>query len=97
MYKWRLAAHPEYIKNIYFTFLFLLRATAHASQFLRNYEYRTGDEQQDAIVVAQVNKLLNVDLLQSCSPTFDESKMFQIPPNADPGNIPMFVILSSHT
>ncbi|KAL6076141.1 protein folding in endoplasmic reticulum, variant 2 [Balamuthia mandrillaris] len=42
MYRWRLAKEPERLKNIYFTFLFLLRATSRASEFLKSYNYDTG-------------------------------------------------------
>eukprot|EP01087_Luapelamoeba_hula_P013219 TRINITY_DN3780_c0_g1_i2.p1 TRINITY_DN3780_c0_g1~~TRINITY_DN3780_c0_g1_i2.p1 ORF type:complete len:508 (-),score=82.88 TRINITY_DN3780_c0_g1_i2:28-1551(-) len=83
MFKWRLAANPEHIKNIYFTLLFLLRATAHAAPFLHAYPYNTGNPVDDHKVTVKMGELLKMDLLQTCAPTFNESLMFQSEPTGE--------------
>lgn len=76
-YYYRLGQFTDRLKNIYFTFLFLLRATQHASSFLSKYHYNTGDVAEDSLVSKNINDLLGVPLLQGCVPTFNESEMFR--------------------
>jgi len=76
MYKWRLAAFPDRINNVYFTFLFLLRATIHTSSFLETYHFDTGDPEDDTQLQKDMKELLKHEFLQSCIPTFDETRMF---------------------
>jgi len=64
------------MKNIYFTFLFLLRAANKASEFLTHYNYDTGHPENDQKAKDLIKQLLSSDLL--CSPlTFDESNLFK--------------------
>ncbi len=35
-------SHPERINNLYFTYIFLLRALAKAAPILKSYDYATG-------------------------------------------------------
>lgn len=76
-YYYRLGQFPDRLKNVYFNFLFLLRATQHASKFLSEYHFNTGDIVEDASVSKKVNDLLDIPLLQGCVPTFNESEMFR--------------------
>jgi len=76
MFSARLGAFPDRLKNIYFTFVYLLRAATKASGFLTDYDYYTGNPEDDAKVVKLVNELLTSKLLCS-SATFDESTMFK--------------------
>ncbi|KAL6076140.1 protein folding in endoplasmic reticulum [Balamuthia mandrillaris] len=78
MYRWRLAKEPERLKNIYFTFLFLLRATSRASEFLKSYNYDTGNPEDDQKLREQMANFLSVDLLHCNAPTFNESDMFSL-------------------
>jgi len=77
MFKERLQDHPERIENLYFAFLFLLRAVTKAAPVLREYHYNTGNEQEARILQSLVRQFLSVDLL--CSPTFNEGILFSDP------------------
>jgi len=73
----RVGKHPDRIKNLYFAFLFLLRAVHKVAPALQAYDYKTGNPQEDAKVKDLVQQLLQVKLL--CSPNFDESLLFSAP------------------
>jgi len=75
MFIWRLGAFPDRMKNIYFTFVYLLRAANKASSFLSSYNYHTGHTDEDKKVQSLVKTLLSSDLV--CSSTFDETTLFQ--------------------
>jgi len=77
MFKERIQDHPERIENLYFAFLFLLRAVTKAAPVLREYHYNTGNEQEARILQSLVRQFLSVDLL--CSPTFNEGILFSDP------------------
>ena len=56
---WRAVGnYPDRLNNMYFSFLFLLRAVVRAQETLRTYEYNTGHVEDDQIVKELLNKLL---------------------------------------
>jgi len=77
MFIHRLALFPERIKNIYFTFLFLLRAVSKASNELLQQDYRTGNSQDDQLTVQTLHNILSVGESCSSDTTFDELLLFK--------------------
>lgn len=75
MFAWRLGREEKFLKNIYFTYLFLARAISKIRDVLITYPYDTGKADQDAKSKQLIEKMLTVPLL--CAPTFDESLMFR--------------------
>lgn len=75
MFIYRLGAFPDRLKNIYFTFVYLLRAAKKASDFLNTYDYYTAHPEEDKRVQSLVRSLLSSSLV--CSDTFDETNLFQ--------------------
>mmetsp|Transcript_10632 Transcript_10632/g.14563 ORF Transcript_10632/g.14563 Transcript_10632/m.14563 type:complete len:489 (+) Transcript_10632:32-1498(+) len=73
----RILNHPDRIKNLYFVFLFLVRAANKAAPILEEYDYDTGNPQESAEVRQLIKEFLNTKLL--CSPNFDESMLFSDP------------------
>lgn len=80
IYKQRLRAHPERIRNLNVAYAVVLRALSKASTSLHpeKYNYHTGNEQSDRFTQQAVNKLFDAHLLQPhCEhKVFDESDMF---------------------
>jgi len=75
----KFSPHPEYVRNLHFSYVVLLRALAKASSFLHHYEIRTGDVVEDETATVLLRRLLDSSILQSCSSVFsafDESLMF---------------------
>lgn len=79
MFRWMIGNHPDRVKNLYFTYVFLLRALNKISPVLHDYSYDTGDQQHDRLTTVLVRALLESDQLQGCSPesSFDETILFQ--------------------
>jgi hypothetical protein len=75
MFAWRLGNQEAFLKNIYFTYLFLARAISKAKEELTTFRYDTGKATEDARTRQLMTELLGHQLL--CSPTFDESLMFR--------------------
>lgn len=75
MFTYRLGAFPDRLKNIYFTFVYLLRAAKKASDFLSKYDYYTAHPEEDKRIQSAVKSLLSSNLV--CSDTFDETTLFQ--------------------
>ena len=76
----RFQHHPEYIRNLHFSYVVLLRALKKATPFLYNYDIRTGNIVQDEAAVILLRRLLDSSILQSCSSVFgafDETLMFR--------------------
>ena len=67
MFAWRLGRFEEFLKNIYFTYLFLARAISKASDQLVTYNYDTGKPAEDDKARSLVSKLLKEELLCSVS------------------------------
>eukprot|EP01035_Chromulina_nebulosa_P018859 gene18859-24644_t len=60
LFKSAVGHHPDRLHNLYFTFLFVMRAVARARDPLIRFNYKTGNETDD-----KITKALIVDLLQS--------------------------------
>jgi hypothetical protein len=75
MFIYRLGGFPDRMKNIYFTFVYLLRAAQKASKFLSSYDYDTAHPEEDQRVQSLMKTLLSSSLV--CSSTFDETTLFQ--------------------
>jgi hypothetical protein len=53
----RVGAHPERLNNLYFAFVFMLRAVNKASPLLLNYDYNTGNPVEDAELKQKIHSL----------------------------------------
>eukprot|EP01117_Protostelium_nocturnum_P008274 TRINITY_DN2957_c0_g1_i1.p1 TRINITY_DN2957_c0_g1~~TRINITY_DN2957_c0_g1_i1.p1 ORF type:complete len:444 (+),score=89.46 TRINITY_DN2957_c0_g1_i1:146-1477(+) len=73
----RVGSHPDRIKNLYFTFVFLLRAVHKIAPILEKYHFQTGNQSEDERTHQLIMDLLKTDFL--CSPNFDESTLFREP------------------
>lgn len=72
--------HPEYIRNMHFSYVVMLRAIKKASQYLYNYDIQSGNALEDQASKVLMKRLLDTSILRSCSgvfSAFDESIMFQ--------------------
>ena len=72
--------HPEYLRNLHFSYLVLLRALGKAAPFLHNYEIRTGDIVEDETATVLLRRLLDSSILNSCASVFeafDESLLWK--------------------
>eukprot|EP01100_Stratorugosa_tubuloviscum_P001068 TRINITY_DN1240_c2_g1_i1.p1 TRINITY_DN1240_c2_g1~~TRINITY_DN1240_c2_g1_i1.p1 ORF type:complete len:454 (-),score=133.63 TRINITY_DN1240_c2_g1_i1:77-1438(-) len=77
LFEWRLGHFPDRIKNIYFTFVFLLRAVIKISDILVQYDLNTGNPNDDNQAKQLVHQFVDLKALQTCAPIFNESNMFQ--------------------
>eukprot|EP00808_Paulinella_micropora_P011984 g12992.t1 len=71
--------HPEYIKNLHFAFLVLLRALNKAAPFLYHHKFST-DPTEELQTSRLVRRLLDSDVLHACHElfdAFDESLLFK--------------------
>jgi len=74
----RVLKHPDRVRNLYFTFLFVLRAVTKAGDYLSQAEYSTMNSLEDQNTLALVNQLVNNKRLQSACPIpFDEAKLWK--------------------
>ncbi len=72
--------HPEYIRNLDFSYLVLLRALKKAYPILNKYEIHTGNIVEDETAMILLRRLLDSSILKSCSDVFtafDETLMFR--------------------
>lgn len=72
--------NPEYIRNLHFSYLVLLRALKKASPVLSKYEIHTGNIVEDETATVLLRRLLESSILTSCVNVFhafDESLMFK--------------------
>ncbi len=72
--------HPEYLRNLHFSYVVLLRALRKASPALQDYDIRTGNIVEDETATVLLKRLLDSAILRSCQSVFsafDESVMFQ--------------------
>jgi len=71
---------PEYIRNLHFSYVVLLRALKKAHPVLNKYEIRTGNIVDDETATILLRRLLDSSILKSCNQVFtafDESLMFR--------------------
>eukprot|EP00815_Leptocylindrus_aporus_P000308 CAMPEP_0116059224 /NCGR_PEP_ID=MMETSP0322-20121206/5666_1 /TAXON_ID=163516 /ORGANISM="Leptocylindrus danicus var. apora, Strain B651" /LENGTH=953 /DNA_ID=CAMNT_0003543559 /DNA_START=437 /DNA_END=3298 /DNA_ORIENTATION=+ len=76
----RFSGHPEYISNLHFSYVVLLRALRRASSYLDSYDIRTGSADEDKDTQILFRRLLDSHVLSSCSSVFsafDETLMFE--------------------
>jgi len=77
----RVGAHPDRLTNLYFTFVFLLRAVNKAQDTLRHFNYSAGvpgKEHEDVELQQLMHNTLASPLVSQCSSdaSFDEASMF---------------------
>jgi Endoplasmic Reticulum Oxidoreductin 1 (ERO1) len=65
---------PQWIENLYFNYVVVLRAVTKLSAYLDSYSYCSGDPDQDAHTKEKVRSLITA--AQNAAPSFDESRMF---------------------
>ncbi|ETO31797.1 hypothetical protein RFI_05322 [Reticulomyxa filosa] len=83
MYERFLHPNPSWIQNLYFDFVFLLRAVNKASPVLDQYYYDTGNATDDAFTKGLIHQLVSSNFIQqqcSVDGSFDESQMFRDDP-----------------
>ncbi|CAI5490595.1 unnamed protein product, partial [Closterium sp. Naga37s-1] len=74
----RVAKFPERLANLYFTFLFVLRAATKAADFLSRASYDTGNPLEDHQTAALVQQVVRNERLQAACPLpFDEARMWR--------------------
>ncbi|GMH25623.1 hypothetical protein Nepgr_027466 [Nepenthes gracilis] len=74
----RVLGYPERVRNLYFTFLFVLRAVTKASEYLEQAEYDTGNHEDDLKTQSLVKQLVYHPKLQyACPLPFDEARLWQ--------------------
>ncbi|XAR68222.1 hypothetical protein NMG60_11003280 [Bertholletia excelsa] len=74
----RVLRYPERVRNLYFTFLFVLRAVTKAADYLEQAEYDTGNHMEDLKTQSLMRQLLyNPKLQAACPLPFDEAKLWQ--------------------
>eukprot|EP00249_Psilotum_nudum_P018259 c26718_g1_i1 orf=619-1977(+) len=74
----RVLRHPERVENLYFTFLFVLRAVTKAADYLLQAEYSTGNPFEDRNTLSLVFELVNNRHLQAACPVpFDEVQLWK--------------------
>ena len=55
-------SHPDRMSNLYFTFLFVLRAVVKAGDTLTDYSYHTGKKEDDEMVRTLIRRLVKARL-----------------------------------
>lgn len=81
MWRARMLGKREFLENLFFTYLAVLRAVQKATPFLDAHVYLTGNASEDARTQALVQRLTASlgSLDESCPHTFDESTLFHGP------------------
>ena len=71
-------AHANRLSNLYFTYLFVLRAMTKACAFLRAADYTTGNAEADALAIEYMASLCDEPKIEAltCSRPFDEASVF---------------------
>ncbi|KAK9269689.1 hypothetical protein L1049_001467 [Liquidambar formosana] len=74
----RVLRYPDRVRNLYFTFLFVLRAVTKAADYLEEAEYDTGNHTADLKTHSLMKQLLYSPKLQAACPLpFDEAKLWK--------------------
>lgn len=74
----RVLKYPDRVRNLYFTFLFVLRAVTKAADYLEQAEYNTGNPEEDLKTQSLVRQLVyNPKLQAACPLPFDEAKLWK--------------------
>ena len=77
----KLGKHPERIHNLYFALVVMMRAVNKAAPILREFDYSTGNPEDDLRTEREMNNLLDATIIKECSSekSFDEAAMFSSP------------------
>ncbi|XP_015583960.1 endoplasmic reticulum oxidoreductin-1 [Ricinus communis] len=74
----RVLRYPDRVRNLYFSFLFVLRAVTKAAEYLEQAEYDTGNPTEDLRTHSLMRQLLyNSKLQAACPLPFDEAKLWK--------------------
>ncbi|EOY27644.1 hypothetical protein QUC31_012614 [Theobroma cacao] len=74
----RVLRYPYRVENLYFTFLFVLRAVTKATDYLEQAEYDTGNPTEDLKTQSLMRQLVyNPKLQAACPLPFDEAKLWK--------------------
>lgn len=74
----RVLQYPDRVRNLYFTYLFVLRAVTKAKDYLEQAEYDTGNPEEDLKAQSLMRQLLyNPKLQAACPVPFDEAKLWK--------------------
>ncbi|EPS67568.1 hypothetical protein M569_07207 [Genlisea aurea] len=74
----RVLAYPDRVRNLYFTYLFVLRSVMKAADYLEQADYDTGNGLDDENTELLIKRLLHDHKLQvSCPKPFDEAKLWK--------------------
>ncbi|KAI3466838.1 hypothetical protein Pfo_023501 [Paulownia fortunei] len=74
----RVLRHRDRVRNLYFTFLFVLRSVTKAADYLEQADYDTGNSLEDLNTQLLMKKLLYDHKLQAaCPKPFDEAKLWK--------------------
>lgn len=74
----RVLRHPDRVRNLYFTFSFVLRAVTKAADYMEQAEYDSGNSVEDLKTQSLVRQLVyNPKLQAACPVPFDEAKLWQ--------------------
>ncbi|XP_042946028.1 endoplasmic reticulum oxidoreductin-2-like isoform X2 [Carya illinoinensis] len=74
----RVLRYPDRVRNLYFTFLFVLRAVTKAADYLEYAEYDTGNLTEDLRTMSLMRQLLfNPKLKAACPIPYDEAKLWR--------------------
>ncbi|CAJ1958017.1 unnamed protein product [Sphenostylis stenocarpa] len=74
----RVLKYPDRVRNLYFTFLFVLRAVTKAADYLEQAEYDTGNYNEDLRTQSLIKQLLyNPKLQAACPIPFDEANLWK--------------------
>ncbi|KAE8708840.1 Endoplasmic reticulum oxidoreductin-2 [Hibiscus syriacus] len=74
----RVLQYPNRVENLYFAFLFVIRAVTKATEYLEQAEYDTGNPTDDLKTQSLMKQLLyNPKLQAACPLPFDEAKLWK--------------------
>ncbi|KAI3675082.1 hypothetical protein L1987_84666 [Smallanthus sonchifolius] len=74
----RVLKHFDHVENLYFTFLFVLRAVTKAASYLDQAEYDSGNHVEDLRAQFLIRQLVHDSKLQdACALPFDEAELWQ--------------------
>ncbi|CAN1302372.1 Endoplasmic reticulum oxidoreductin-1 [Linum perenne] len=74
----RVLRYPERVRNLYFTYLFVLRSVMKTASYLEQAEYDTGNPTEDLKTHSLIKQLLyNTKLEAACPLPFDEAKLWK--------------------
>ncbi|KAF3966824.1 hypothetical protein CMV_009117, partial [Castanea mollissima] len=74
----RVLRYPDRVRNLYFTYLFVLRAVTKAADYLEHAEYDTANPTEDLKTQSLIRQLLfNPKLQAACPVPFDEAKLWK--------------------